>query len=132
MTRAADLKLTLGRQPKGERLASVVRFPKAVVDGLDRRARREGGHASRNDMIVAACAEYGDYAEGQRPQVVPTVRATPKPRKKSTAAKVRTATPPATKPGARLAKKVARGPKIPKTPVPRQTIRLGDDEEAVG
>ena len=132
MARPADLKLSLGRQPKGERLAFVTRLPKAVIDGLERRAKREGLGASRNDMVVAACAEYGDFASGDRPQVVATERAAPKPRKKSVAAKVKTATAPAEKPGSRLAKKVARGAKITKAPVPRQTPRMRDDEEAVG
>lgn len=134
MTREADLKLSLGRQPKGERVQASIRFPFPVMEGLDRRAKREGLGASRNDMVVAACAAYGDFEDGERPAVVIEDRPAPKPRKKSTAAKVKTSKPDKLKPGARLGKKTARGPKIVKAPVPRNapTIHLGEDEEAVG
>lgn len=132
MTREADLQLSVGRQPKGERINLPLRIPKPVLDGIDRRVMSEGGGASRNDVIVAACAAYGDFPDGQRPVVVPNERPAPKPRRKSTASKVKTSTPDAPKAGSRLNKKSARGPKIVKAPVPRATMRLGDDEEAVG
>ena len=88
MSIAPEPQLPRGRQPKGERIATVVRFPKSVLDGLDRRGKADG-LASRNDVIVEACAAHGLFPDGNRPKIIP---ARPKAtRKKSTGGRVKTA-----------------------------------------
>lgn len=106
--KAAKPAATRGRPSGGEKVQIAARIPEAVLRGLDARAAQRG--LSRNDALIQAALDYGDFPNG-RPVV--------KEEKRSVASTVKTATPDPIAPGARLDKKsIGRrtGPAIPKTP----------------
>lgn len=97
------------------------RLPADVVAGVDRRVKREGLF-SRNEGMIQAAIQYGDFPEGKRPVIEPVMAPVVKPKKPSTASRVKTSDRPPEAPGSRLNKAAAAkrtGPAIPKSPVPR-------------
>lgn len=97
-----------GRPNLGERTQIAARYPQAVLDGIDRQAKKDG--LSRNDALIKAALNYGDFPNG-RPVVGKE--------KASVASRVTTSERDPVAPGSRLDKKSIgkrTGPPISKKP----------------
>lgn len=109
--------------PKVPRTPIAARFPPVVLEGLDRRASRDG--LSRNDALIRAVLDYGDFPDG-RPDI--------KPERRTAGSLVKTSTPDPVKPGARLDKASIgkrTGAKIDKSALAKTAAPAMADEEAI-